>query len=534
MSVTPALRTLLALALAAALGAAHAGLAEGELALKRRDFRAALAELAPLADAGNSKAQFYVAQIYLRGLGVARDESKAATYLQRAAAQSNAGAQSTLGILYLQGRGVGKDEATGADLIRRAADAGLPEAQHNLGVLVRDGRAGLAKDPAVALQWFRAAADQAYAPAYASLGEAYDRGLGVEKDEREAVEWWRKGTAVNERASQYHLALAYLGGKGGLARDANEAVALLRRAANQRLPAAQAAIGQLYNRGTGVPADYVLAYMWFNLARAQGFNPQWMREAMGALEKKMTPEQLADAQRRSREWRAGTDIADAIARAAPGAPKPAAPSTRAVTGSGFVVSAGGHVVTNEHVVAACARVRLEPGGVEATVLAKDARNDLALLQAAAPLPHFAQLRAGRSVRPGDDVVVVGYPLRQVLTSGATVTTGTVSALGGLANDPSKVQISAPIQPGNSGGPLLDRSGLVVGVIQSKLNALRIAAVTGDIPQNVNFAINAATLTSFLDAQGVDYRLAPPGATPLPASDVGEAAGRFTVAVECVR
>jgi S1-C subfamily serine protease len=255
---------------------------------------------------------------------------------------------------------------------------------------------------------------------------------------------------------------------------------------------------------------------------------------MGALEKKMTPEQLAAAQRRSREWRAGTDIADAIARAAPGAPKPAAPSARTVTGTAFVVSAGGHVVTNEHVVATCARVRLEPGGVEATVLAKDARNDLALLKAAAPLPHAAQIRAGRSVRPGDDVVVVGYPLRQVLAAGATVTTGTVSALGGLANDPSKVQISAPIQPGNSGGPLLDRNGLVVGVIQSKLNALRIAAATGDIPQNVNFAINAATLTSFLDAQGVDYRAAPPGPTPLSASDVGEAASRFTLAVECVR
>lgn len=530
----PVLRTLLTLALAAALGPAHAGLAEGEQALKRRDYRSALAEFAPLADAGDAQAQFYVGELYLRGLGVSRDESKAAGYLERAAAQNSARAQSVLGLLYLQGRGVAKDEAKAAELIRRAADAGLPDAQHNLGILARDGRAGLQKDGAVALQWFRAAAEQGYAPAYASLGEAYDQGFGVDKNEREAVEWWRKGVAANDRASQYHLGVAYLGGKGGLARDSNEALTLLRRAANQRLPAAQAALGQLYNRGTGVPADYVLAFMWFNLARAQGFNPQWMREAMEALEKKMTPEQIADAQRRSREWRAGTDIADAIARAAPGAPKPAAPAARTVTGTGFVVSSAGHVVTNEHVVAACARVRLEPGGVEAAVLAKDARNDLALLKAAAPLPHFAQLRAGRSVRPGDDVVVVGYPLRQVLTSGATVTTGTVSALGGLANDPSKVQISAPIQPGNSGGPLLDRSGLVVGVIQSKLNALRIAAATGDIPQNVNFAINAATLTSFLDAQGVDYRAVPPGATPLSASDIGEAAGRFTLAVECLR
>jgi TPR repeat protein len=525
---------LLALLLAAALGPAFAGLAEGERALQRRDYRAALAEFVPLADAGDPAAQFHVGRIYFFGLGLARDEPKGAGYLERAAAQNEARAQSALGLLYLQGRGVAKDEVKGADLVRRAADAGIPEAQYTLGILVRDGRAGVPKDEAVALQWFRAAAERAYVPAYAALGDAYDRGLGVDKDEREAVAWWRKGAAANERVSQYQLAFAYLGGKGGLARDANEAATLLRRAANRRLPAAQAALGQLYSRGTGVPADYVLAHMWFNLARAQGFNPPWMREAMEALEQKMTPEQIADAQRRSREWRAGTEIADAIARSAPGAPKPAAPGARSSTGTGFAVSPGGHVVTNEHVVGACARVRLEPGGVEAVVLAKDARNDLALLKAATPLPHFAQLRAGRGVRPGDDVVVVGYPLRQVLASGATVTTGTVSALGGLANDPSKVQISAPIQPGNSGGPLLDRSGLVVGVIQSKLNALRIAVVTGDIPQNVNFAINAATLSSFLDAQGVDYRVAPPGANPLAASEVGEAASRYTVAVECLQ
>lgn len=150
------------------------------------------------------------------------------------------------------------------------------------------------------------------------------------------------------------------------------------------------------------------------------------------------------------------------------------------------------------------------------------------------MASVASVRAGRSVRPGDDIVVIGYPLRGVLGASPVVTTGTVSALGGLANDTSKLQIAAPVQQGSSGGPLLDRHGLVVGVIQSKINALRIAAATGDIPQNVNFAINTATLSAFLEASGVPFHAEPPGSAALSAADVGEAAAAYTVAVECMR
>ena len=121
-----------------------------------------------------------------------------------------------------------------------------------------------------------------------------------------------------------------------------------------------------------------------------------------------------------------------------------------------------------------------------------------------------------------------------LASTPVVTTGTVSALSGVGNDTAKLQIAAPVQQGNSGGPLLDRHGLVVGVVQSKLNALRIAGVTGDIPQNVNFAVNGATLKSFLEANGVGFRAAPPGGCALSAADVGEQAARYTVAIECAR
>ena len=79
------------------------------------------------------------------------------------------------------------------------------------------------------------------------------------------------------------------------------------------------------------------------------------------------------------------------------------------------------------------------------------------------------------------------------------------------NDPRYLQISAPVQPGNSGGPLVDLAGRVVGVVTAKLNAVAIADATGDIPQSINFAIRPDTVTTFLDKNGVDYLTADPKA-----------------------
>jgi len=100
------------------------------------------------------------------------------------------------------------------------------------------------------------------------------------------------------------------------------------------------------------------------------------------------------------------------------------------------------------------------------------------------------------VTSGDQVVAIGYPLHGLLTSDLTVTTGIISSLAGLHNDTRFLQISAPVQPGNSGGPLHDSSGNIVGVVSAKLDALRIVKATGDIPQNINFASRPAPCAIF--------------------------------------
>jgi serine protease Do len=138
-----------------------------------------------------------------------------------------------------------------------------------------------------------------------------------------------------------------------------------------------------------------------------------------------------------------------------------------------------------------------------------------------------------SVRQGEDVVVYGFPLAGVLASGGNVAAGNITALAGLGNDSRFLQMSAPVQPGNSGGPLLDRNGNVVGVVVSKLNALNVASVTGDIPQNVNFAIKASVAAAFLDAQHVTHTEGA-GAAVLSTPDIAERANSLTAQVVCVR
>ena len=131
------------------------------------------------------------------------------------------------------------------------------------------------------------------------------------------------------------------------------------------------------------------------------------------------------------------------------------------------------------------------------------------------------------------MVVVGFPLPGLLASEAIVTTGTVSALAGIGNDTRFLQITAPVQPGNSGGPLLDEGGHIVGIVVSKLNAMIIAKATGDIPQNINFAIKGAVAKSFLDSQSVEYETGASSKT-LASAEIGAAAKKFTLPLECHR
>lgn len=174
------------------------------------------------------------------------------------------------------------------------------------------------------------------------------------------------------------------------------------------------------------------------------------------------------------------------------------------SGTGFVVG-NGWILTNAHVTNACKTVLVGDLGPASEVIV-DPTNDLALVRTdgdlAAPLP----IHAGKP-RLGEDILALGYPLRSILADSLNVTRGNISSLLGLMNDPNYIQISAAVQPGNSGGPVVDLAGRVVGVVTAKLNAVAVADLTGDIPQSINFAIRPDAAVRFLEAQGVDYTVA---------------------------
>ena len=207
-----------------------------------------------------------------------------------------------------------------------------------------------------------------------------------------------------------------------------------------------------------------------------------------------------------------------------------------VSGTGFVVSKNAHIVTNNHVVANCVGdIHGNLAGqaaVKLRVVSADEENDLALLQGPKKFKEkdIATIRAS-AVNSGDQVVAIGYPLHGLLTSDLTVTTGIISSLAGLHNDTRFLQISAPVQPGNSGGPLHDSSGNVVGVVSAKLDALRMVKATGDIPQNVNFAIKTGALRDFLDNSAVPYQTTEPSGESKTA-DIASAARAYTMLISC--
>jgi S1-C subfamily serine protease len=212
-----------------------------------------------------------------------------------------------------------------------------------------------------------------------------------------------------------------------------------------------------------------------------------------------------------------------------------APLAAAATlkGTGFAVSDDGMLVTNEHVVLGCrlVSVRLGTRQLSGTVVATDRVSDLALVQLRERTPAFATLRRGPAIRIGEQVVTYGFPLSGSLATEGNLTVGYISALRGLRDDDKTIQITAPVQPGNSGGPLMDQSGHVVGVVAAKLDAMKVMRIMGDVPQNVNFAITLDRLKRFLQANNV--RLADePSAEELRPVDIGDRVRTFTYLIEC--
>lgn len=202
-------------------------------------------------------------------------------------------------------------------------------------------------------------------------------------------------------------------------------------------------------------------------------------------------------------------------------------------GSGFIVNKRGHVLTNHHVVDGCQSIRLQLDETYFTGQVVHARSevDLALVQSEDLPDSCATFSDQAEPKRGGRVVAAGYPLQSMLARQINITDGIVSATAGPGEDRTVMQMTVPLQPGNSGGPVLDAYGLVSGVSVSKLSHLATLQRAGTLPENVNFAVKSAIARDFLLDHGIPFYTGS-AAQELSNEEIGDDAEGYTVFIEC--
>lgn len=470
-------------------------------------------------------AEYRLALCYFGGEGVPQDDNEGLKWVQKAVEK---GYRENRGYEVGMAARVGQsgDYRRAVKYWRKLAVQGSVQGQWALWDCYREGK-GVPKDQAEATRWqvkslknpeaakvLREPAEDGNAFAQWLMGWFYAQGQGVSQDFPEAVKWYRKAAEQGYAKSQLALGRCYLAGEG-VATNRTEAIKWVRKAAEQGNAGGQGVLGMSYALGTGVPINDIEAYKWLSLALAQNLTDdsrEMVAEALNSVQTRMSREEIVEAQR----------------LAAAFVPRPEAPAAAAgdnnfdilsggtqrlkATATGFFITEDGFLVTNEHVVNGGSRIRVltAKGLFAAKVVKMDAANDLALLKAEG---RFAALpvAASRSVRMGSTVATVGFPNIGLQGFAPKLAKGEIASLTGAQDDPRHFQISAPVQPGNSGGALVDERGNVVGVVAAKLSAKAAMATSGALPENVNYAVKSSFLLSFLESMPeVAAKLREPG------------------------
>jgi len=250
--------------------AASGSLEDGLAAAERGDYATAMRLYRPLAEQSDAEAQVSLGLMYAKGQGVSQSDVEAVKWFRLAAAQGHAVGQYSLGLMYDKGQGVSQDFAEALKWYRLAAEQGFAHAQDNIGVMYKNGW-GVPQDSAEAAKWFRLGADQGDAVAQHNLGFMYAKGDGVARDYAEAVNWWRRAAEQGYAQAQHNLAI-------------------------------------MYESGLGVSQDFVQAHAWLSLAASrfaasEAEKRDKVLEARNSVASKMTPAQIAEAQRLAQEWK---------------------------------------------------------------------------------------------------------------------------------------------------------------------------------------------------------------------------------------
>jgi hypothetical protein len=452
---------------------------------------------------GSASAQYLLAQMYYHGLGVKEDDAEAATWFLKAAKQGNADAQYILGTMYINGEGVQKDGGEAAIWFRKAAKQGQADAKSILDKMFDSDKGKWTSYDDFMLFLLKATAEGDDSDSQFELAERYIRGEGVEKNRDLAKKWLvhsilndpenKKSIELIEKEFNWHCVdgdfCTSIINNDSIIHDKNLSwyweISIRKFEMDKkvrRLILKQYNVMNCYNRTSGCKTLQSLDYD-LRVVPQKDFTIADDKIEFKPLEPSAYSDKLFNYVCRQ------TNV-----------DKKAEGVHEVSFGTGWPTQHG-YIMTNQHVINGKKKIMVVSTSGEkfsATVLIEDKINDLAVLQVDHPgkLPPALPI-ANASARTGSKVFTIGYPHPDVMGEKPKLTEGIVNALSGYMDDPRILQISVPVQAGNSGGPLLNMNGEVVGIVTAKLSAVKMFNWTGDLPQNVNYAIKASYITALL-------------------------------------
>ena len=343
-----------------------------------------------------------------------------------------------------------------------------------------------------AVQLWRPLAEQGHVNAQINLAVLYEHGYGVARNLQTAAAWYLAAARGGSAIGQYNLGL-FLVEYGSVTRTEQDALYWLSKAADQGFADAQFQVGLMYAQGVAGEARIAEAPGWLyqaGLAYLSEHDTAGADSAIAALHRVAS----------------GKPLARDLEARLPGGSEPAAeaatsnPVSRTATGTAWPIAAG-YAVTNHHIVAGKQSVVLvNSRGTEipARVLLSDASNDIALLAVDNPehLPPALPL-ATAGARLGASVFTIGFPRVDVMGVTPKLSIGIISSVNGMYDAPASYQISVPIQPGNSGGPLLNMHGEVVGLVTSMLGRVDAAGGEAQPFGNISYALKVERVLALL-------------------------------------
>jgi hypothetical protein len=498
-----------------------------------QDYKQAVYWYKQAAEQGHADAQYNLGVSYSSGnKGVHQDHKQAAYWYTKAAELGHANAQFSIGDRYWGGTGITQDYNQALFWYTKAAKQGHANAQLTL-CLLYNIEQEVAQDYKRAVYWCSKTAEQGHAYSQLNLGTMYYKGQGVTQDYKQAAYWWKKAAEQGDAGAQYNLGVSYYNGQGvtqnfklayvweslAAAQGHEDAInnrdITAKKLSSHQLSEAQDLAAKIQYRidnpekpkpssvvtskpkpihRTPTPSvDEDIRWVQQTLKNL-GYDPGPVDGLMGAR----TRDAIIAFQTYISVAPTGV-IDEVLIAQLRQISKNNQESSTVVTGTGFLISNDGYILTCHHVVEDAARIEIYIGDKAhpASLVRSDPNNDLAILKINGSFPALA-FSPHRSAKMGQDVFTVGYPNPGLQGVSAKYTKGTVSSLTGFKDDLRLYQISVPIQPGNSGGALLDENGNILGVVIAMLNAKKTFEISGSLPQNVNYAVKSLYAQAMLD------------------------------------